>query len=94
MESSPLGTSREYQGTVFGLVLIRGSKACPSYRCRRRLVHKWRGQLEMNTSHRTKIDVVVCRMFTSLGRAVVVCHRSGLLWFAGCKRTTVLRLSW
>ena len=61
-EPSPLGTAREYEGTIFGLVLIRGSKAWASYHYRRRLVHKFGGQLQMNTSplHKIRCGCMSC----------------------------------
>ena len=79
MEPSPFRTNRENECTLFGLVLIRGSKAWPSYRCRRRLVHNFGGRFHMNPCPLHKLRCG-CMSFVQLAQTRRCCLAS--FWIA------------
>ena len=79
MEPSPFRTKRENEGPLFGLVLIRGSKAWPSYLCRRRLVHSFGGRFHMTPCPLQKIRCG-CMSFVQLAQTRRGCLAS--FWIA------------
>ena len=79
MEPSPFRTNRENEGPLFGLVLIRGSKAWPSYLCRRRLVHSFGGRFHMTPCPLQKIRCG-CMSFVQLAQTRRGCLAS--FWIA------------